>query len=227
MIHYHSDPATVAAFTAALRMPESVVHAWLSCEGQDDANLSPYNPLNIIVGGTPGQSGRAGNSPTATYASLGDGAHWTGWLIDHGPYAGIRAARATGDPYQIARAIEFSPWAASRYGASPSHDGCVSEQVRHLPAPKPPASSGPLDRPLNPVPFTAHRRAILPGGTHLYDFPGGAIVRTLPSLTALAYVAATAEWLLVGPPPGVPDELFWVPRHDPLTVDDLDAEVGA
>lgn len=220
---YHTDPTTVGLLVAALRMPQSVVIAWLKCEGQDSSQLSPTNPLNIQHGNTPGQIGTHG--VTGEYPSLTDGAHWTGWLVDNGPYAGIRAARSTGDPYQIARAIELSPWAGGHYGSSPSHDGCIAQQVRGEPAPKPPVSTTNLDRQLNPVPFQAHRRVSLPAGTHLYAFPGGPPVRSLASLTAVAYVAATAEWLLVGPPPGITDELYFVPRHDPLTVDDEDLEV--
>lgn len=89
-----------------------VAFNWLTAENSD----FPSNPLGILSGNSRGSGlevGRTGRF--AAYASDTDGIRAAWWLLQHGPYGGIRAAIKTKNPALERQAIVNSPWAGGHY----------------------------------------------------------------------------------------------------------------
>ena len=115
MTTYNNSAANIQYLSAKTGLAPSVSAAWLANEGQSVAN--PTNPLNIIAGGTPNQTGTSGGF--GTYASPTAGLDAASWLLSaNSAYQGILNAIRSGTPIQQAQAIQNSPWAAGHYGYS-------------------------------------------------------------------------------------------------------------
>lgn len=109
---YNNSAANVQYLSQKTGLAPSVAAAWLANEGQTVAN--PTNPLNIIAGGTPGQTGSSGGF--GTYASPTAGLDAAAWLLKaNSSYSNILAAIQSGTPLQQAQAIQNSSWATSHY----------------------------------------------------------------------------------------------------------------
>src|ERR1700690_614932 len=92
----------------------AVTMAWLQNEQQSVAN--PTNPLNILAGGTPGQTGS--NGRFGTYANTTAGLDAAAWLLkNNAAYTPILASTSS-TPLAQAQAIQNSPWASGHYGYS-------------------------------------------------------------------------------------------------------------
>ena len=112
---YNNSAANIQYLSAKTGLAPSVAAAWLANEGQSVAN--PTNPLNIIKGGTPNQTGTSGGF--GTYASPTAGLDAAAWLLTaNSAYKSILTAIQSGTPIQQAQAIQNSPWAAGHYGYS-------------------------------------------------------------------------------------------------------------
>ncbi len=115
MTTYNNSAANIQYLSAKTGLAPSVAAAWLANEGQSVAN--PTNPLNIVKGGTPNQTGTSGGF--GTYASPTAGLDAAAWLLSaNSAYRGILNAIQSGTPIQQAQAIQNSPWAAGHYGYS-------------------------------------------------------------------------------------------------------------
>lgn len=92
-----------------------VADAWLRAEG---GGPGANNPLNITRTGSGLDQGYTGGF--ADYPSVAVGLQAAAWLIQHGSYAGVRAALPTHSPALQRLAIINSPWAGGHYnhGAS-------------------------------------------------------------------------------------------------------------
>jgi hypothetical protein len=112
-VTYNNSAANVNYLSAKTGLAPSVASAWLTNEGQSVGN--PTNPLNIVKGGTPNQTGSVG--AFGTYASPQAGLDAAAWLLKaNTAYQGILVAIGVGSPVQQAQAIQNSPWAAGHYG---------------------------------------------------------------------------------------------------------------
>lgn len=125
MAYCHNTPANVSLLSGYLGIPDIVSEHWLACECQ--AVNNPSNPLNNEV-----------NGHFATYSSAAVGLAASAWVIRNLIYyVKVRSAIAAGNAYQIARAIELSPWAAGHYGATASRNGCISRGIPVVVEPNP------------------------------------------------------------------------------------------
>src|ERR1035437_269566 len=114
-VTYNNSTANINYLSAKTGLATSVSSAWLTNEGQSVSN--PTNPLNIVKGGTPGQTGSSGGF--GTYASPQAGLDAAAWLLSaNSAYSNIINAIKSGTPLQQAQAIQNSPWAAGHYGYS-------------------------------------------------------------------------------------------------------------
>ena len=111
-VTYNNSSANINYLSAKTGLAPSVASAWLTNEGQSVAN--PTNPLNIVKGGTPGQTGSSGGF--GTYSSPQAGLDAAAWLLTaNSAYSNILSAIQSGTPLQQAQAIQNSPWAAGHY----------------------------------------------------------------------------------------------------------------
>lgn len=159
--------AAVDALVAAMHgLRPDVARAWATAEQGVD-----YNILGVTY------RDAAGQQHLFRYASWDEGARAAARLVATGPYAGIRAALASGSSQAQAAAIIASPWNHPYYSGGAG--AAALRAVAAGPAPTPPA---------------APRRWALAfhGATPVYAAPGGAQVGTVYSM------AAVAEQSLVG-----------------------------
>ena len=163
---YNNSTTNANYLAAKTGLAPSVAAAWLANEGQSVAN--PTNPLNIVKGGTPNQTGSSGGF--GTYASPTAGLDAAAWLLKaNSAYQGILNAIKSGTPIQQAQAIQNSPWAAGHYsysnissmvgGASTPGGGAstpITPAVTASTNTNPPSSTGSMyGVVLNGQPFTA------------------------------------------------------------------------
>lgn len=130
-IYNNATKDNINYFSTLTGIPPGVVHAWMNCEGQDDANHSPTNPLNIQYFGSsrPLQIGH--HNVTAVYADAHTGLADAWNVLRLNYYDRIRAAIPRGNPNEIIKEIQHSPWAASHYGGIDGV-GCIAENFASL-----------------------------------------------------------------------------------------------
>jgi hypothetical protein len=141
MAYSNATIANATALANATGLTVQAAMAWLLAEQQQVPN--PTNPLNIEVGGTPGQTGVLHTSygSFGTYASPQAGIAAAAWLIAHGDYAGIRAAIASANAWLQARAIDLSRWGTTGAEAALSRAASMlGGAATSAPPASPPAS---------------------------------------------------------------------------------------
>jgi hypothetical protein len=122
------DAAAAALARAAAGLHLDVAHAWVTAEQGDDNNM-----VGVTYTDASGQH-------LYQYPSLTAGAQAAAHLIATGPYAGIRAALATGDSQRQAQAIIASPWNHPYY-SNGSGAAALREIAAGVPADVPPIAT--------------------------------------------------------------------------------------
>ena len=106
--------ALASTISAVTGLDYQVAMNWLNAENSVAGKGT--NPLGILCGNSRGSGLEVGcDGRFAIYRSSTEGARAAGWLLLHGPYAGVRQAIATGTPQAQRAAIVRSPWAFGNY----------------------------------------------------------------------------------------------------------------
>ena len=136
--------ALASTISAVTGLDVQVAINWLNAENSVVGHGT--NPLGILCGNSRGSGLEVGcDGRFAIYRSSTDGARAAGWLLLHGPYAGVRQAIATGTPQAQRAAIVRSPWAFGNYhngdgfsaagisGSAPAHAGPLGAGATRAP----------------------------------------------------------------------------------------------
>jgi hypothetical protein len=166
MANPNATPANANYLAKQTGLSPAVTMAWLQNEGQSVPN--PTNPLNIIAGGTPGQTGT--NGGFGTYASTTAGLDAAAWLLkNNSAYTPILASTSS-TPLAQAQAIQNSPWAKGHYSYSGIVNSLAAAEKQMLPS----GNTSPSTTP----------------SSNLLDIPNGTVIGDAEITTMLAAIQA-------------------------------------